>query len=206
MTDLIDVRCSETGTWAVLPAGCDAPLSTHGSETEAERAAQAHAVERGAKVIIHDRYEHVHECPPIADPRPDDAGHALVAGSTPPRRRRRRLLGLEPFFEGGWWHKGRHAHCWDVEPELVALALFGDVTVDLSHTRSTPDQIDLNAWAVLRDVDVTVPVGTRVEITGGGFRGHLVNHAPAVPAQDARRVVRVHGHTMLGDVTVRGEG
>jgi Uncharacterized protein conserved in bacteria (DUF2188) len=85
MTQSIDVRCTETGTWSVLPAGGDAPLSTHTSETDAERAAQAHAAKRGARVIIHDRYERVHECPTIADPTPDAAGEsqAVVEAVSP---------------------------------------------------------------------------------------------------------------------------
>jgi len=45
---------------------------------------------------------------------------------------RRWLVGLEPIFEGGWLHKGKRAQRWDVEDELSAVALFGDVTIDLS--------------------------------------------------------------------------
>jgi hypothetical protein len=208
MTKLIDVRCTETGTWSVVPPDGDVPLSVHASETEAEQVAQAHATRLGARVMIHDRYERVHESPPITAARPDagtvSAEPARVTST--PQRRHRWLLGLEPIFEGGWRHKGERARRWDVEPELAAVALFGDVTVDLAQARSTPDQIDLSAWAVLRDVDVTVPAGTRVEVAGDRVRSHLVNHVPAVPDQRPDRVVRVHGHTLLGDVTVRREG
>jgi hypothetical protein len=118
-------------------------------------------------------------------------------------KRRRRLLGLEPIFEGGWLHKGKRAHRWDVEDELLAVALFGDVTIDLSETKSAPADIVINAWAILRDVDVTVAEGTHVELSGGGFRGHLVNEVPDVPEEDRDRVVRIHGHTLVCDVTVR---
>jgi hypothetical protein len=114
-----------------------------------------------------------------------------------------RLLGLEPIFEGGWLHKGRRGERWDVEDKLVVIALFGDVTVDLTHTNSAPDTIDIEAWAIFRDVDVTVPSGTHVELTGGGLRGHLRNEATALPEDQRQRVVRVHGHTLVCDVTVR---
>jgi hypothetical protein len=123
--------------------------------------------------------------------------------STSAGTRRRGLLGLEPFFEGGWWHKGARARHWDVEDTLTALALFGDVTVDLSSTRSTPPAIEVHAWAIFRDVDVTVPPGTQVELTGAAIRGHLTNEAPAVSNSDHPSVVRVSGHTLVGDVTVR---
>ncbi len=42
------------------------------------------------------------------------------------------------MFEGGWLHKGKRAHRWDVEDELSAVALFGDVTIDLSQAMSVP--------------------------------------------------------------------
>jgi hypothetical protein len=118
------------------------------------------------------------------------------------KKRRRRLLGLEPIFEGGWLHKGRRGQRWDVEPELVAFALFGDVTVDLAHARSTPSEVRIRAWALLRDVDIIVAPHTRVELSGGGIRGHIRSEASDVSAEQATSVVYVEGHTLLTDVTV----
>lgn len=120
----------------------------------------------------------------------------------PPSQRHRRLLGLEPFFEGGWLRKGKRARRWDVEEELFALALLGDVTIDLGEANSIPSQVDINAWAILRDVEVIVPAGTQVEITGGGLFGHLTNEAPDVPPDKRQRTVRIHGHTLVSDITV----
>lgn len=118
-------------------------------------------------------------------------------------RRQRWLLGLEPIFEGGWLHKARRARRWDVEPELIAFALFGDVTVDLAHARSTPTEITIKAWALLRDVDIIVSPHTRIELRGGGIRGDLVNEVPDIPPQQAQSVAHVQGHTLLSDVTIR---
>jgi len=112
---------------------------------------------------------------------------------------------MEPIFEGGWLHKGKRAQRWDVEDELSAVALFGDVTIDLSQTRSAPSEIAIDAWAIFRDVDVTVPEGTHVELFGGGFRGNLTNETPPVPVERRTRVVEIHGHTLLCDVNVRAE-
>jgi len=44
---------------------------------------------------------------------------------------------------------------------------------------------------------------THVEPFGGVLRGDLINDVPAVPADVRERVVRVHRHSVLGDVTVR---
>jgi hypothetical protein len=121
----------------------------------------------------------------------------------PRQRRRRRLLGLEPIFEGGWLHKGKRAQQWDVEPKLFAFALFGDVTVDIARARSMPTEITVRAWALFRDIDIIVPSDAQVELTGGGIRGHLTSHMPDVSTEHARPLVRVEGHTLLADVTVR---
>jgi hypothetical protein len=117
--------------------------------------------------------------------------------------RRRWLLGLEPIFEGGWLHKGKRARTWDVESELTAVALLGDVTIDLAHAKRAPAEISVNAYAILRDVEVLVPKGTFVELNGRANNDHLNNHATGEPDERPERVVRVQGHTLLGDVTAR---
>ena len=128
-----------------------------------------------------------------------------IAGGTDPRRRRASVddwfLGVEPIVEGG--RHGRRARAWDVEDELIAVALLGDVTIDLSDTKSAPGEIVIQAYAIVRDVDVTVAAGTHVELFGGVLHGDLHNDVPPVPDQRPRHVVRITGHSVLGDVTVR---
>lgn len=114
-------------------------------------------------------------------------------------KRRRWLLAIDPVFEGG--RRGERAQAWDVEDELVAVALLGDVTIDLSQARSAPAEIEIEAYALLRDVDVVVPEGTHVELFGGVLRGDLDNTVPAIPEDQRKGTVRIHGHCMLGDVT-----
>jgi predicted membrane protein len=126
-------------------------------------------------------------------------GH--VQGEHGGGKRRRYFLGLEPIFEGG--RRGKHAQTWDVEDELVAVALLGDVSIDLSQTRSMPAEVAIEAYAILRDIDVLVSEGTRVELSGGVVRGDLRNEAPAVSEEQSEHTVRVQGHSLLGDVNVR---
>jgi predicted membrane protein len=111
------------------------------------------------------------------------------------------LLAIDPVFEGG--RRGKRAQAWDVEDELIAVAILGDVTIDLSQTRSAPHDVDIEAYALLRDVDVLVPEGTHVELSGGVLRGELENHVPPIAEDQRARVVRIHGHCLLGDVTAR---
>jgi autonomous glycyl radical cofactor GrcA len=119
-------------------------------------------------------------------------------------RCRRWLLALDPVIEGG--RHGQRAQAWDVEDELIAVALLGDVTIDLSHVKSAPAEIDIEAYAIFRDVDVLVAGGSHVELSGGVLRGDLSNDVPAVPEEHRRNVIRIHGHALFGDVTARMPG
>ncbi|MGH3188695.1 MAG: hypothetical protein ACRDPY_15615 [Streptosporangiaceae bacterium] len=119
----------------------------------------------------------------------------------PSGRRRRWLLALDPVIEGG--RRGRRAQAWDVEDELISVAILGDVTIDLSQAKSVPAEIDIDAYAIFRDVDVLVAEGTHVEMSGGVLKGDLRNDVPAVPEGHRDRVIRIHGHSLLGDVTAR---
>lgn len=117
--------------------------------------------------------------------------------------RRRWLLGLEPVFEGGWLHKCARARSWEVEPRIAAVALFGDVVVDLVGTKSLPALVELRAYPVLRDVDVFVPEGMAVEVTGRWVADHVKSEVPDIPADRRARVLRVISHTFRGDVNIR---
>jgi hypothetical protein len=79
MAELIEVRCTETGTWSVIPTDSDEPLSTHVSESAAERAAREHAARRGVSVVIHDRYQRIRELPIKRRPRPTQSSSRSVA-------------------------------------------------------------------------------------------------------------------------------
>ncbi len=119
-------------------------------------------------------------------------------------KRRRWLVAVDPIFEAG--RQGTAAQRWDVEDELIAVAIFGDVTIDLSQTKSAPAELVINAYAIFRDVDVLVTADTHVELFGGMFRGELRNDVPAPPKSAPDRTVRIHGHSVFGDVTVRVGG
>ncbi|MEO6885528.1 MAG: hypothetical protein ABI232_04460 [Jatrophihabitantaceae bacterium] len=110
---------------------------------------------------------------------------------------------MEPIFEGGWLHQGLRAMHWDVENELVAVSILGDVTVDLAHARTLPPDILVKAYALGRDVDVLVADDTHIEVSGRPRNGHLTNDVPFLDVSRRTHLVRIQAHTGLGDVTVR---
>jgi hypothetical protein len=128
-------------------------------------------------------------------------GHPEDEPRTASGKRRRWLLSLAPVFESRL--QGERSRAWDVEDELIAVAFLGDVTIDLSQPKSAPAKIDIDAYAIFRDVDVLVAEGDHVELFGGVLRGNLRNNVPSVPENRRKRVIRIRGHTVLGDVTAR---
>jgi hypothetical protein len=137
--------------------------------------------------------------------RPEGDGIKLVCmpETGTGKARRRWLLGVEPFFEGGWLHKGSRCRSWDVEERLGAVAVLGDVTIDLTNPRTLPHDIGVQAFAIGRDVEVLVRPGTRVELSGRANNDHLRNGVvDGAPTAD-HHLIRITGHTFLGDVIVR---
>ena len=95
-------------------------------------------------------------------------------------KRRRPLLALDPVMEGGRHRK--RARAWDADDEPIAVALPGEVTIDLSQIKSAPAESDIDAYAIFRDASVLVAEGTHVEMSGGVLRGDLRTH-PRSPAR-----------------------
>ena len=109
---------------------------------------------------------------------------------------------MEPIFEGGWLHRGSRALRWDVEDELLAVAVFGDVTVDLADARTLPPVLLVRAFALGRDVDVHVVDSMHVELAGRPRNDHLSNDAPFVDEDCRNHIARIQAHTGRGDVNV----
>jgi hypothetical protein len=66
-----------------------------------------------------------------------------------------------------------------------------------------PPNIGVQAYAIGRDVEVLVRPGARVELSGRASNDHLNNEVADVAVTDADHVIKITGHTFLGDVTVR---
>ena len=111
-----------------------------------------------------------------------------------PGRLRRVMLGI-------FWDS-RRAGPQPLEDEITAIALLGDAVIDLREAKATSKGITIRAYALLNDVDVIVPEGVTVELSGVAVVGDHRNLARPVPAGTSRFAVKIHGHALLGDVQV----
>lgn len=91
---------------------------------------------------------------------------------------------------------------WRVDEEVRAVAVLGDVRLDLRQAQVPAGEVVIFATSVLGDVKIIVPDGVSVEVTGIAVLGDKkVRVREAPPGRPAPRV-RVHATVVLGDVTV----
>jgi hypothetical protein len=98
---------------------------------------------------------------------------------------------------GGRWRPARRE---------TAVAVFGGVELDLRDADLPAGGMQLSACAVFGGIDVTVPEGTRVELSGNAvFGGREVRGGVEPPGPDAF-VLRVSAVAVFGGVTVTVRG
>jgi hypothetical protein len=94
---------------------------------------------------------------------------------------------------------------WRVERPLAAVAVMGDVVLDLRGAEVPQGEVDITATAVMGDVKIYVPDGVDVQLSGIAVMGDKqvkVREAPA--GQTAPKVV-VKATVIMGDVKVLGD-
>jgi hypothetical protein len=94
---------------------------------------------------------------------------------------------------------------WRVEGPLAAVAVMGDVVLDLRGAEVPQGDVDLVATAIMGDVTVYVPDGVDVELSGVAVMGDKkVQVREAPPGRTAPRVV-VRATVVMGDVKIIGD-
>jgi hypothetical protein len=96
------------------------------------------------------------------------------------------------------WLTGR----WTAPPRVTAVAVLGDVIVDLRDANVRGEQLSIQATALVGDVYVLVPPGATVEMSGVAVLGHKKFAVEPAEYTLAVPVVRVSAAAILGDVIV----
>jgi len=91
---------------------------------------------------------------------------------------------------------------WTAAPRLTAVAVLGDVIVDLRDAKVRGEQLSIQATALVGDVYVLVPPGATVEMSGVAVLGRKKFAVEPAEYTLAVPVLRVSAVAILGDVLV----
>jgi DUF1707 SHOCT-like domain/Cell wall-active antibiotics response LiaF, C-terminal len=94
---------------------------------------------------------------------------------------------------------------WRVERPLAALAVMGDVVIDLRGAEVPRGDVDITATAVMGDVKIYVPDGVDVQLSGIAVMGDKKLEVREVPAGQTAPKVVVRATAIMGDVKVMGD-
>lgn len=88
---------------------------------------------------------------------------------------------------------------------LEIVSIMGNVELDISGATFAPGLTEIEISAVFGNVELTVPLGMRVESAGDAFVGNFDCKVPNVydSAGDAERVLRITGHAVFSSVEIR---
>ncbi|MES2176773.1 MAG: DUF1707 domain-containing protein [Gemmatimonadota bacterium] len=108
--------------------------------------------------------------------------------------------GVVMAFMGGVSRTGN----WLVPRQLKAVAVMGGAEIDLRDARFAPGVTEIEVFALMGGVEITVPRGVRVELLGGAVMGGFASAAGEDPELDSSSpVLRVSGFALMGGVDVR---
>jgi class 3 adenylate cyclase len=130
------------------------------------------------------------DLPPITTR--SEAAEPAAAPGTP---RRRRVIAVMSAAK----RRGR----WQVDRPVTAFSFWGTVKLDLRDAHITVPRVEVRAWAIMGAVDVVVPEGIPVHLSGVvlmGARDDRVRDAPVIAGAPA---VEVRARGLWGAVSVR---
>jgi hypothetical protein len=133
---------------------------------------------------------------PTPSPAPALApASALAAALRPSERERSNLMAIF----GGVERRGQ----WTLPRRLEALAIFGGMVLDFREAVLPPGVTEVHVVAVMGGVQLIVPPGLSVEVSGTAIMGGFA-HVERVPVQldPERTVLRVTGVAMMGGVAI----
>ena len=94
---------------------------------------------------------------------------------------------------------------WRVERPLTAVAVMGDVVLDLRGAEVPQGDVDITATAVMGDVKIYVPDGVDVQLSGIAVMGDKKVEVREAPAGQTAPKVVVKATAIMGDVKVIGD-
>ena len=122
---------------------------------------------------------------PEQDPRPS---------AMQPAHSQRMVSVFADVSRRGWWR---------AEGTVSPMTVFGDVELDLRQAAVPTGQVHISAVAPFGDIEVIVPDGVIVELSGFSLFGRKKVDVRRSGSMQSPPVVRVQGFTVFGSVLVR---
>lgn len=94
---------------------------------------------------------------------------------------------------------------WRIDQGLGAVAVMGDVVLDLREAEVRTDVVDIVATVIMGDVKIIVPDGVDVELDGVAIMGDKKVQVIEAPAGTNVPLIRVRAYVIMGDVKVIGD-
>lgn len=117
----------------------------------------------------------------------------------PPEPRRRSALRFLVAIFGG----ARRTGTLRVQSNLVCVAIFGGVTLDLRGALIEGDEVRVQAFAAFGGVDVIVPEGVEVDLTGLALFGAKETKGKPGTLRPGAPLVRVNALVLFGGAAVK---
>jgi hypothetical protein len=127
---------------------------------------------------------------------PQAAAEADVGRPASGKRRRWNIAVV-----GGCDRKGR----WRPAARSVALAVLGGVDLDLRDAIIEGDELVLTAVAVLGGINIIVPEGVEVQVSGFAVLGGNDHDEGTAPVRPGGPVIRVRAYSVLGGVDIEAK-
>jgi hypothetical protein len=94
---------------------------------------------------------------------------------------------------------------WRIDQELGAVAVMGDVLLDLREAEVRTNTVEILAVSVMGDVKIIVPDGVNVDLDGMAIMGDKRVDVQEAPPGTSAPVIRVRAYAVMGDVKVLGD-
>jgi class 3 adenylate cyclase len=115
--------------------------------------------------------------------------------------RTRRAMRWTVAVMSGQARKGR----WRIEGQTSVVAVMGGAQIDLRDAEIAGDEIVVTCVAIMGGIEVIVPEGVEVHVSGIPFMGGFENKIADVPVLPGTPVIKINGLALMGGVDVKSK-
>jgi uncharacterized protein DUF1707/cell wall-active antibiotic response 4TMS protein YvqF len=173
------------------------PLTDAEREAAAERLADAAGAGRLTLQEFSDRVGLVWGADDLAGLVRATAGIEL-----PPRVGSTRTVSTVVCVLGDQRRTGR----WRLPAKVRGWTLMGDIHLDLREVVCAESTVEIEVFTLMGDLELVVPDGVEVELTGFDLMGDRDLRLAPVPRVPGTPLIRVKAYTVMGDVKIRSSG